>query len=131
MRERRRSHRQELGSRGEEIARRLLERHGYETLETNFRTRYGEIDIVARRGGIVVFVEVKARHDRSFGEPFEAVTHRKQNQVARMAEAWLVVRQNDENLQQCDFRFDVISILLGEDGSLKVLDHIEDAFRIG
>jgi len=117
------------GRAGEELARGYLEDHDYSILANNFRTRYGEIDLIVRRGGIVAFVEVKARRDKQFGEPFEAVSPRKQNQIRRMAEMWLAVNEGDAALAGCDFRFDVVSIMLEEDDTAAQLLHIEDAFR--
>ncbi|MFA6000686.1 MAG: YraN family protein [Thermoleophilia bacterium] len=117
------------GKAGEEIARRYLKDHDYSILASNFSSRYGEIDIIVRRGGIVAFVEVKARRDKQFGEPFEAVSPRKQNQIRRMAEMWLAANEGDAALEDCDFRFDVVSIMLDENDTATQLLHIEDAFR--
>lgn len=119
----------QLGRSGEASAARHLRRRLYSILETNYRTRYGEIDIIARKGDIVAFVEVKARSSASFGQPFEAVGPRKQEQLRRMALAWLATRQRDRALRGCAFRFDVISITVGADGSVSNLEHLEDAFR--
>lgn len=117
------------GRSGEAWARRHLRDQGYEIIESNYRSRYGEIDIIATRDDIVAFVEVKARRALSHGEPFEAVGPRKQLQIRRMAEMWVAQRQQDPSLRRCSFRFDVISILLDEDGRVASLDHLEDAFR--
>lgn len=117
------------GQAGEALARRHLQGHGYEILETNFRTRYGEIDIIARRGELVAFIEVKARRSRRCGEPFEAVGPRKQNQIRRLALMWVAARQSDSSLRQCSFRFDVIAIMLDGEGGAAQLLHMEDAFR--
>lgn len=114
---------------GEEIARRYLAQQEYSILATNYRSRYGEIDIIVQRGGIVAFVEVKARRDRQYGEPFEAVGPRKQGQIRRMAEMWLAVNDSEPSLADCEFRFDVVSILLDGKGEAAELLHIEDAFR--
>lgn len=116
------------GRLGERLARLHLEDGGYDILQTNFRTRYGEIDIIAQRGAIVAFVEVKARRSRRHGEPFEAVGFRKQNQIRRMAEMW-VAAHNGPALSECSFRFDVASILLHEDDRTADIEYIEDAFR--
>ena len=117
------------GRRGEQLARDHLARRGYDIIQTNFHSRYGEIDIIARKGDIVAFVEVKARRDRSFGEPFESVSPRKQSQIRRMARAWLMVNAHDSAYGDCCFRFDVISIMLDKAGGAIELDHMEDAFR--
>ncbi|MFA5809465.1 MAG: YraN family protein [Thermoleophilia bacterium] len=117
------------GRAGEEIARGYLSDHDYSILASNFRTRYGEIDIIVQRGGIVAFVEVKARRDKQFGEPFEAVSPRKQGRIRRMAEMWLAANEGEAALADCDFRFDVVSIMLDENDRAAQLLHIEDAFR--
>lgn len=117
------------GRAGEEIARGYLRDHDYSILESNFRTRYGEIDIIVKRGGVVAFVEVKARRDKQYGEPFEAVNLRKQGQIRRMAGMWLAANEGDTALADCDFRFDVVSIMLDENSAASQLLHIEDAFR--
>ena len=117
-----------LGRHGEEIACRYLRSKGYVILEKNFRSRYGELDIIARQGGVITFVEVKTRRNRRFGEPFEAVTLRKQERVRRMASAWLMTQRDESAHAERIYRFDVISIVLADDGGMKTLEHIEDAF---
>ncbi len=117
-------HRRALGQSGEDAARQHLESHGYFILQVNFRSRYGEIDIIARRGNIIAFIEVKTRRNRKYGEPFEAVGLRKQNQIRRMAMMWIAAHQGDRGLRECDFRFDVISIMEGREE----ITHIENAF---
>ncbi len=121
--------RQRRGRAGEEIACRRLERRGYRILARNWRTRYGELDIVARRGGVLAFIEVKTRNDRAMGEPFEAVTAAKQRRIRRMAEAWLQAHAATAAAGDCDYRFDVISIVLDEHGGAGEYRHLVDAFR--
>jgi len=106
--------RQSRGQAGEALARGYLEQAGYTIIETNYRSRYGEIDIIAFQDRILAFIEVKARLGNRFGQPFEAVGPRKQNQIRRMASMWLATRQGDPVLQECEFRFDVISVNLSE-----------------
>jgi putative endonuclease len=119
----------ERGRVGEKIACRYLRRHLFSIIERNYNSRYGEIDIIAKRGELIIFVEVKARRDKSFGEPFEAVGPRKQAQIKRMAKMWLATHQRDPVLKDSVFRFDVISILLNEDNESVEFLHIKDAFR--
>lgn len=121
--------RRRRGIAGEKLARDYLECHGYKIIETNFRSRYGEIDIIASRSGIVAFIEVKARRRKSYGEPFEAVGVRKQNQIRRMAQMWLATHQNDAAMHRCIFRFDVISIILDESNNCGSVKFLQDAFR--
>ena len=100
-----------LGSLGETLARQALEREGYAILATQYRTPRGEIDIVARDGPCLVFVEVKARRTVERGTPAEAVTPRKQRRVIVMARDYLARHQTDAT--EC--RFDVVAILLPDD----------------
>jgi putative endonuclease len=114
--------RQTLGELGETLACDELRRQGYAILERRYRTRYGEIDIVARHGDVLVFVEVKARVGDAFGAGAEAVTRYKQRRVARMAADFLVRRR----LQDRPCRFDVVSVAMGEGGPR--IDVIAGAF---
>lgn len=131
--------RKQRGRAGEELACRFLEHSGYTIIETNHRSRYGEIDIIARQERILAFIEVKTRLGRRYGEPFEAVGSRKQNQIRRMASMWVAAHQNDPVLRECEFRFDVISVKLSElesqgntyseGNGFSGIEHMEDAFR--
>jgi len=116
----------ETGARGEALALEHLENEGYEALERNYRTRYGEIDLVVRRGATLVFVEVKARRGTGFGEPLEAVTPRKQEQVRLMAEQYLATRGPDFAESFEEMRFDAVGVLIGR-GTCGIR-HVEDAF---
>jgi putative endonuclease len=98
--------RQEFGKDGENIAVRELERRGYEILARRYRTRHGEIDVVADDAGTVVFVEVKARATDEFGTAAEAVTAHKQRRLASMATDYLA--RNRLTDRPC--RFDVVAI---------------------
>lgn len=117
--------RPELGRRGEEAAACHLESNGYRILARGFRTRQGEIDIVAETSGVIVFVEVKTRSSTSHGTPEASVTELKQRRVARMALAFLSARR----LHGRDCRFDVIAVESSPTGELSVR-HLEDAFRL-
>jgi putative endonuclease len=98
--------RQNLGKSGEEMAAQELERRGYAILARRYRTRHGEIDLVARDGETIVFVEVKARVTNEFGSAAEAVTSWKQRRLSRMASDYIA--RNDLALRPC--RFDVVAI---------------------
>lgn len=100
-------HRQSLGKRGEDLACAELEKRGYVILDRRFRTRCGELDIVARDGNVLVFVEVKARSGGNFGTPFESVTRQKRQRLSQMAASYLCVKR----LAAVACRFDVVSIL--------------------
>ncbi len=111
-----------LGNKGEKLACRYLRRKGYNILQRNYRYKIGEIDIIAQKGEFLIFIEVKTRLNREFGEPFEAVTHYKQERLRRLAESYIVDNQEHE----LDYRFDVISILYEK--KKPIIKHIENAF---
>ncbi len=111
----------ELGKKGELIARKFLEEIGFQIIETNWRHEKDEIDMVAKDGEELVMVEVKTRSTRYFGEPSEAVGIAKENFMIRAAEAYLEI--HDINM---DTRFDIISIVI--DNNAESIEHIKDAF---
>ena len=100
--------RRETGSRYEQEAAEYLRGQGYEIVECNFRDRFGEIDLVAREGVYLVFVEVKYRRDIKSGYPEEAVSARKQQKIRRTA-SWYLYRRGYKQDVPC--RFDVVSIV--------------------
>jgi putative endonuclease len=100
-------HRQTLGKRGEDLACEELQKRGYVIVDRRFRTRCGELDIVARDGGVLVFIEVKARSGSAFGTPFESITWKKRQRLSQMASSYLFVKR----LAGTACRFDVVSIL--------------------
>lgn len=114
------------GRRGEEIALRHLENNGYTILERRFRTRFGEIDLIADEGGDLVFVEVKTRTGHSYGSPEEAVDQRKQRRLVRLASAYLQRRRCGD--RSC--RFDVVAVVLipGERERIRIF---RDAVSVG
>jgi len=116
--------RQRFGKAGESVAARYLRKHGYRILEQNYRTRMGEIDIVARDGDTIVFVEVKARKNSRFGSPKWAVTSRKQKTISMVALQYL--KATDQS--QCRARFDVVAIR-SESGSPEI-ELIKNAFEL-
>lgn len=109
------------GQLGEDRAVEHLLAHGYSVLERNFRCRLGEIDIIARDGDALVFVEVRTRADGRRGTALETITPAKQRRIARVAELYLTTRR----LHATACRFDVVGIT-GEDVEL-----VRDAFRLG
>ncbi len=111
----------ERGRIGEEQAVAELVRQGYSIVERNYRCKSGELDVVAREGDILVFIEVRSRADGEHGSALETVGARKQRQIARVAAHYLAARK--PVFREC--RFDVVGITAGE------LTLIKDAFRIG
>jgi putative endonuclease len=116
---------QTLGSAGEAAAERWLRGKGFEIVARGFRARCGEIDLIARDGAQLVFVEVKTRTSDVFGRPSEAVTARKRRRIARVASSFLV--RNGWTESAC--RFDVVEVL--PVGAGWRVSHIPDAFRPG
>lgn len=114
-----------LGQHGEQLAVEHLERLGFTIVARNFRTRHGELDIVAFDGHVLDFVEVKTRRTGG-GDPFESLHMRKRAQVRRMAAAYL--NAAPERPRGDTVRFDAIGVVLGPGGRLDRLDHREGAF---
>lgn len=114
------------GLEGEELAIRYLERRGWDILDHRYRMGRLEIDIVARQGCTVAFVEVKTRWSRAFGDPLEAVTWTKKREIERVAKAWV-----DRCGTAADrYRFDVIGVSFRR-GRRPRIEHVQDAFRAG
>ncbi len=110
---------------GEDLACAELERLGYAIVERRYRSRFGEIDIVANDAGTVVFVEVKTKTSGSFGDPVEEVTSQKRRQIASMGEEYYSFRCSPDI--QC--RFDVVGVDVSESPARIII--YKDAFRPG
>jgi putative endonuclease len=121
--------RQRIGRAAEDLVADRLGRSGWEIVERNARTRFGELDIVARDGRALVFVEVKAgRADSSFGpeRPVLGVNHRKQLRVRRLATAWMGERRDAPHY--AEIRFDAVGVTFDRNGRLVNVEHIRGAF---
>ncbi len=114
-----------LGKCGEEIAVTYLKRCKFTILERNFRCKCGELDIVAREGRTLVFVEVKTRRNYSYGPPQLSVTHFKQRQISKAALLYLAAKK----IENASARFDVIAICFRENGKASI-EHIKNAFDL-
>ncbi|HLC39090.1 MAG TPA: YraN family protein [Patescibacteria group bacterium] len=97
-----------LGAWGEKVAANYLAKLGFEILERNYTTNLGELDLIAKEGGVVVFVEVKTRTSRSFGLPQESVNFKKQNKIVRVALQYL----QQHRLSHRTWRIDVVAIVM-------------------
>ncbi|MEN8375841.1 MAG: YraN family protein [Gemmatimonadota bacterium] len=117
-----RAHR--LGAAGERLAARYLAARGYEILAHNLRDGRNEVDLVARTGRTVAFVEVKTRAGPEYGHPLEAITPTKQREIARVAAGWIrrFGRPGDA------YRFDAVAIIWDGSGRPDV-EHVPDAWR--
>ena len=118
----------ELGAKGEELAVRCLKSRGYRIIEQNYRTRLGEIDIIAEQGEDLVFIEVKTRSDILFGSALESVTPQKQKQLSKVALEYI----SKKDCHNRPARFDVVAIELQkgsktfQDASIEVLQNAFD-----
>jgi putative endonuclease len=104
--------RRQLGDAGEDLAAAALKKQGYKILERNYVTPLGEIDLIARHGGALVFIEVKTRRSLRFGDPQDAVTPAKQARLQRLADYYL----QRQRLGEVEVRFDVVGITISEAG---------------
>ena len=114
-----------LGDRGERLAVRFLKKQGFRIVAKQYRSQFGEADIIALDGRQVVFVEVKTRRSADTGQPYEAVDRKKQQKLTKIALAWL---KKHRRLDQ-SARFDVISIVWPTDSRKPELQHFRNAFE--
>ncbi|MBU0991667.1 MAG: YraN family protein [Proteobacteria bacterium] len=115
---------QRFGKKAEGIAARHLAKNGYRILEKNYRTRAGEIDLIAMDGPTIVFVEVKARRSDSYGLPKEAVSYHKQKKITMSAQYYLKETGNPD----VKARFDVVSICMA--GNRSSIEVVKNAFDL-
>ncbi|MBI4437277.1 MAG: YraN family protein [Candidatus Omnitrophica bacterium] len=118
--------RRSLGKAGEILAQRFLQGKGYKILEKNFRCRFGEIDLVAKEGGEIVFIEVKSRNGTAFGFPEEQIPWKKRRRLIRLAQFYLKRRRKEEPT-----RIDVVTLLLHEGGGVQQVELIQNAISLG
>lgn len=112
-----------IGSWGERIAAEYLERCGWRIIDRNFRVGRKEVDLIARREGVLAFVEVKTRRSLNFGHPLSAVAARKRHTIRQVAEGW-VARFGERDLE---YRFDAVSVERRGAGKLSI-QHVENAW---
>lgn len=111
-----------FGCEGESLARQYLEKKGYRFLTGNFRRTHGEIDLIMQDGSTLVFIEVKSRHSRRYGEPIEAVTPYKQRHIRDCAKIYLM----NHPAEGKRIRFDVVEVMIRY-GEVK-FRHVRNAF---
>jgi len=121
------SERSELGRWGEKQAARFLKTHGYRILEKNYVSSVGEIDIVARDGDVLVFVEVKTRTDEELGGPLEAVGRAKRRKLALVARSFL----QRHKLDDISCRFDVVGVTRAKGQKEPDIELVREAFTLG
>jgi putative endonuclease len=117
-------YKQEFGKKGEALAEEYLKRKGFRILKRNYRYGHKEIDLICRDENTIVFVEVKAGRSKKFGAPHERVNLKKQKNLIEAAYDFI----QKENVNGCDFRFDVLSISFERER--EIVDHITNAFMV-
>ena len=119
-------YRQFIGQKGENKAKNYLKRRGYQILETNYRTKAGEIDLIAKEKECLVFVEVKTRTTEEYGAPAEAVSFYKQQHMLKSARYYLACHGGE-----CECRFDVIEVHISTRGLFKAakINHLKNVLQ--
>ena len=113
------------GKLGEQIVRDYLIKKGYRIIRQNFQTRFGELDIVAGKDNLLIFIEVKLKVEADFGRPEEMITQKKLRQVKNTAEIFLMQEKTYlSNFKQ--YRIDAICIILNQDMTVKEIRHYEN-----
>lgn len=116
-------YRQNLGRWGEQQAAQYLESHGYKVLDRNWRCLRGEIDLVAKEGDVLVFVEVKTRRGRDYGTPEEALTKVKAKRLLELGQRYMLER----DLEDVEWRVDLVAVELDRQGKLLRFEHVPNA----
>lgn len=123
------AYRKRLGDEGEKAAFEYIEKNGLEVIEKNYRCRFGEVDIIAKDGEYIAFIEVKTRTTDFFGMPCEAVNIKKQRSIIKSGLAYM--RAN--HLKEAFIRLDIIEILgdiVNENLRVRSINHIKNAFEM-
>lgn len=119
------SSRKKTGDFGEAVAANYLTQHGYHIIARNWRCATGEIDIIAKIGGTLVFVEVRTRHGSRLGSPEESITPRKQQKLIALAFEYLAGMDTPAD----DWRIDAVAVVLGRKNAIERITHIP--FAVG
>src|SRR5258706_11908193 len=110
-----------IGKKGEDLAVEYLKKKGYKILERNYRKQYAEIDIIAVKNNVLVFVEVKTRTSDTFGSPLEAITSWKLRPLQKLAEYYSMLHPESPS----QLRIDAVSITLDSSGK-PTIEHVEN-----
>jgi len=116
----------DIGVLGESIAEEYLTKMGYIVLDKNFRSKFGEIDIIGKDGNYIAFIEVKSRYGSIYGSPAEAVTLKKQSRIYRTAQLYVLKKR----IFKFNFRFDIIEVIFNTNDNDYSVRLIKDAFQI-
>ena len=114
---------EQTGQAGELLAEQFLKKQGYRIVERNFRCKFGEIDLIGFKKGVLSFIEVKTRSSDAFGQPIDSVDKAKQRRLVRLANYYLYKKKAGDTLP-C--RFDVVSVLMNKDKP--EIEFIQNAF---
>lgn len=118
----------DIGNKGEELAVKYLKKRKYKVLERNYTCRYGEVDIIARDGDTVAFVEVKSRSENTRVNPLYSVNRRKQTQICKAAQDYIVKKKISDKM----FRFDVLTVIYKEpDAEIELIKNAFDYIELG
>lgn len=115
---------QELGKSGEEIVATYLKRNGYKILEKNFRCKFGEIDLIAKKKGVLSFIEVKTRKRITYGAPAEAVNYIKKKHIYKTSEYYIL----KNNVEKKDITLDVVEVYFYTEKDFRII-HIKRAIE--
>ncbi len=118
--------RQRLGRWGEDLAVSYLEKEGYSIIERNFRTRYGEVDVVASKGGQVIFIEVRTKSSDAYGGPEESITARKREHLMLAAQEYL----QSNGLEDSSWRIDLVAVQVDRRNDAVRVDLVENAVEM-
>lgn len=110
-----------IGKEGEEIAKRYLENHGYGIIDRNYRTRYSEIDFIAQKGSMIVFIEVRTRTGEQFGSPEETLRFKKKRKLFFNARSYMAFKKIRK-----PFRIDAVCIVFNPNQTLQRISHYEN-----
>ncbi len=111
----------ETGRLGETLAEEYLEENGYKIIEKNYRTKYAEIDVVAEKNGVLVFVEVRTKSNEEFGTPEETINYKKRKKLMRNAEAYVARKR-----YKGPYRIDALCIVLGSNEKTARISYYEN-----
>lgn len=115
----------EVGKYGESLSEKFLKENGYIIIEENFSCSFGEVDIIAKDGSYICFIEVKTRYGYKYGSPLESITPYKQRKIIKVAQYYINLR----NLHRCFFRFDALEVMLNLENKAPQLNLIRNAFQ--
>lgn len=109
-----------VGKTGELLALKFLEKKGLVILDTNYHSRFGEIDIIAQESETTIFIEVKTRTNTLFGQPLDAITYSKLQKMIKTAQFYLV----ENKLAEKPYRFDAVEVFIGGKNSIEHIENI-------